>query len=140
MKRNDEEFVHGDRRLLKNWLILIFIYVLFLVWLEPIIDFFLTLRAPDMELGAIEKYNMQKTYIATVAFGVARSFPILLFMWFGYQVMLTSQLPPKGMRLPFTVRLIKEKNARNMGMLIIVVALILLFREFSLINQVYPVS
>lgn len=138
-KRDEDEFQEGDPRLIKTWLLLILIYILFLLWLEPIIDFMMSLKAPDMELGAIERFNDKKEYIATIAFGAARSFPILLFLWFGYQSMITGQLPPKGMRLPFAVRLIKKQNATMLGMFIVAVSLLLLFREFSILSHVHPI-
>lgn len=92
-----------------------------------------------MDLAAIERFNQRKVYISTIAFGIARSFPILFFMWFGYQSMISGQLPPKNMKMPFTVRLIKGKNAATLGMFMIAISLLLLFREFSLLSQVQPV-
>ena len=138
MKR-DEEFVAGDKEVAKTWILFALLYILFLLWLEPLIDFFLSAKAPDMDLAAIELFNQRKVYISTIAFGVARSFPILFFMWFGYQSMQSSQLPPKDMKMPFTIRLIKGKNASTLGLFIVAVSLLLLFREFSLLSQVQPV-
>ena len=138
MKR-DEEFVVGDRAVAKTWILFALVYVLFLLWLEPLIDFLLSAKAPDMDLAAIEKFNQRKVYVSAIAFGVARSFPILFFMWFGYQSMKSAQLPPKNMKMPLTVRLLKGKNASTMGLFVVAVSLLLLFREFSLLSQVHPV-
>ena len=133
--KDEEEFVKGDSRVGKNWLIVIFLYLLLLLWLEPLIDFLLTLNPPDKELGAIKAFNEQKAYIATVVFGVARSLPILLFLWIAYRILLSERIPPKGMKLPFTVKLIKGQQAKMAGMSMIALSLLLLFRElYMLVN------
>ena len=117
MKDEDEdEFVAGDKQVGKNWLIVIFLYLLLLIWLEPLIDSLLALNPPDKELGAIKAFNQHKAYIATVVFGIARSLPILLFLWIAYRILLSERIPPKGMRLPFTVKLVKGQQAKMAGM------------------------
>ncbi|HEY5604572.1 MAG TPA: hypothetical protein VIM41_15830 [Gammaproteobacteria bacterium] len=133
--KNDDEFVTGDKQVGKTWLIVIFLYLLVLLWLEPLIDFLLALNPPDKELDAIRAFNAQKSYVATIAFGIARSLPILLFLWIAYRVLLSAQLPPKGMKLPVTVKIIKGQQAKMAGMSMIAVSLLLLFRElYMLIN------
>ncbi|WP_455207655.1 hypothetical protein, partial [Kaarinaea lacus] len=97
-----------------------------------LIDWLLTLNPPDKELGAIRAFNQQKTYIATIAFGIARSLPILLFLWIAYRVLLSAQIPPKGMRLPITVKIIKDQQAKMAGISMIALSLLLLFREIYL--------
>lgn len=135
MKPEKEEFVYADKATGKSWLILFFVYVLVLLWLEPLIDMLLSLNPPDKELGAIQAFNDKKKYIATLAFGIARSLPILLFLWLAYRVMLSGQVPPKGMKIPFTVKVIKGEQAKMAGLSMIALALILLFRElFMMIN------
>lgn len=135
MKKDKDEYVQGDRETGRNWLILFFLYLLVLIWLEPLIDTLLTLNPPDKELGAIQAFNEKKRYIATIAFGIARSLPILLFLWLAYLIMLGGRIPPKGMRIPFTVKVIKGQQARMAGMSMIALAMILLFRElFLMIN------
>jgi len=131
--KNDDEFIIGEKHVGKTWLIVFFLYILFLLWLEPLIDFLLTLNPPDKELGAITAFNEQKAYIATVAFGIARSLPILLFLWIAYRVLLTTQLPPKGMKLPFTVKIIKGQQAKMVGISMIALSMLLLFRELYLL-------
>ena len=136
MKDEDEdEFVAGDKQVGKNWLIVIFLYLLLLIWLEPLIDSLLALNPPDKELGAIKAFNQHKAYIATVVFGIARSLPILLFLWIAYRILLSERIPPKGMRLPFTVKLVKGQQAKMAGMSMIALSLLLLFRElYMLVN------
>ncbi|MGD8642429.1 MAG: hypothetical protein PVG89_17460 [Gammaproteobacteria bacterium] len=136
MRNDNDEFVPGDPQVGKSWLIIFFLYVLLLVWLEPLIDFLLTMNPPDKELGAIQAFNEQKAYIAGIAFGIARSLPILLFMWVAYRVMLSGRIPPKGMKVPFTVKLIKGQTARMAGMSMIALSLLLLLREMYLMVNV----
>lgn len=133
---NKDEFIPGDRQVGKNWLIVFFLYVLLLLWLEPLIDFLLSLNPPDKELAAINAFNEQKAYVATVAFGIARSLPILLFLWVAYRILLSARIPPKGMKVPFTVKLIKGQNARMAGMSMIALSLLLLFREIYLMVNI----
>ena len=133
--KDDDEFVTGDRQVGKNWLIVFFLYLLFLVWLEPLIDFLLSLSPPDKELSAIKAFSERKHHIATIAFAIARSLPILLFLWIAYTIFLSERVPPKGMRLPFTVKLIKGQQAKMAGMSMIALSLLLLFRElYIMIN------
>jgi len=133
--KDQDEFVTGDKQVGKNWLIVIFLYLLLLIWLEPLIDFLLTLNPPDKELGAIKAFNQKKAYITTVVFGMARSLPILLFLWIAYRIFLSERIPPKDMRLPFTVKLIKGQQAKMAGMSMIALSLLLLFRElYMLVN------
>lgn len=135
MKKDKEEFIQADKATGTSWLILFFVYVLVLIWLEPLIDTLLALNPPDKELGAIQVFNEKKKYVATLAFGVARSLPILLFLWLAYRVLLTAQVPPKRLKIPFTVKVIKGEQAKMAGISMIALGLILLFRElFMMIN------
>ncbi|MGD8570765.1 MAG: hypothetical protein PVJ39_21945 [Gammaproteobacteria bacterium] len=134
--KNNDEFVQGDPQVGKTWLILFFLYILLLLWLEPLIDFLLSLNPPDKELEAIQAFNEQKTYIATIAFGIARSLPILLFLWVAYRILLSGRIPPKGMKVPFSVKVIKGQNARMAGMSMIALSLLLLLREMYLMVNI----
>jgi len=128
-RKDDEEFETGDRRTGKNWLIIFFLYVLCLLWLEPLIDFLLSLNPPDTELAAINAFNNHKIHIAKIAFGIARSLPIILFLWLAHRSIISARIPPKGMKIPFTVKLIKGQQAKMAGVSMITLGLILLFRE-----------
>jgi len=135
MKKEPDEFVQADKSTGKSWLILFFVYVLLLIWLEPLIDYLLALNPPDKELAAIQAFNSRKVYIATLAFGIARSLPILLFLWLAYRILLSGRIPPKNFKVPFTVKVIKGEQAKMAGISMIALGLILLFRElFMMIN------
>ena len=133
--KDEDEVVYADKSTGKSWLILVFLYVLILLWLEPLIDMLLSLDPPDKELGAIQAFNNKKAYIASIAFGIARSLPILLFLWVAYRIMLTGRIPPKDFKIPFTVKIVKGDHAKMAGLSMIALALILLFRElFMMVN------
>ena len=135
MKKEKEEFEIADKSTGKNWLIFFFMYLLVLLWLEPLIDILLSLDQPDKELAGIQAFNEKKKYIATVAFGIARSLPILLFLWLAYRILLGARVPPKGMKVPFTVKIIKGEQAKMVGLSMIALGMILLFRElFLMVN------
>jgi len=139
MRKKPEEFVRGDPAVRKNWIVMVLLYVLFLLWLEPLIDFMLSAVPPDKTLGAIDTFNQKKVYVATIAFGVARCLPVLLFLWLGYHVYHSQKLPPKNIRLPFTVPLITGQAAKMAGMLMMSVALLLLLREIAMLVNAQPV-
>ena len=132
-KQKKPEIILADKPLQKTCLILAALYVLFLLWLEPLIDFFLMQMPLEHTDEGIETLNQKKAYMSAVAFGVMRSLPILLFLWLGLQIMQAMRLPPKRMRLPLTVLLIEGPKARMIGMVMVAVGFLLLFRELSLL-------
>ncbi len=133
MHKRKPEIILADKPLQKTCLILAALYVLCLLWLEPLIDFFLMQMPLERTDEGIQALNQKKLYVSAVTFGVMRSLPILLFLWLGFQIMQAMRLPPKGMRLPITVLLIEGAKARMIGMVMVAVGLLLLFRELSLL-------
>lgn len=138
MKQNKPEIIQGDKGLAKSWLIVIALYLLLLVWLEPLIDFILMQMplAPTDE--AIAALNQKKLYMTGIAFGVARSLPIMLFLWLGWLIVRGQRLPPKGLRMPLTVQVIKGRKAAMIGMVMVALALLLLLRELTLLVSAQP--
>ncbi len=139
MKKRKDEIIPADKNVQKAWLIMAALYVLFLVWLEPLIDFMLMQLPLDRSHEAIVALNQKKAYVAAIAFGVARSLPILMFLWLGFQIVQTQRLPPRGLRLPFTVHVTEGPKARTMGMVMVAVSFILLFRELTMLVNAQPV-
>jgi len=133
MNQPKPQFIPADKTLRKNCLILIALYILLLIWLEPIIDYILALTPWDGSHQGMIALNERKAYIVSNAFGIARSLPILIFFWLGYKINQAQRLPPKGMRLPLTVILIEGPKARMLGITLMVVAMLLLLREISLL-------
>ncbi len=138
MNKRKEEIIPADKSVQKTWLIFVCLYVLFLLWLEPLIDFMLMQLPMNGSYEAIVALNQKKVYVSAIAFGVARSLPILMFLWIGFQILQTQRLPPRGLRLPFTVRVIDGPKARMMGMVMVAVSFILLFRELTLLISAQP--
>jgi len=139
MRNNKDDFVPADPGLRKNLLIIAAIYVLFLIWLEPWIDFLLMQAPLERSYEAIVALNQKKAYVATIAFGVARSLPIMFFIWFALMVVHAQRLPPKGMRMPISVRVLEGPKAKVIGMMAVAMGLLLLFRELSLMLSAQPV-
>ncbi len=133
MKQQKPEIIPGDKQLAKSWLLVVAFYLLLLVWLEPLIDFILMQMPLTPTVEGIAALNKQKLYMSSLAFGVARSLPIMLFLWLGWQIVRAQRLPPKGMRLPVAVLLLEGRKAAMIGMVMVAVALMLLLREFSML-------
>ena len=133
MKRLKPEIIPGDRQIAKSWLIVMALYLLFLVWLEPLIDFILMQMPLSPTAEGIAALNNQKRYMSSVVFGVARSLPIMLFLWLGWQIVQAQRLPPRGIRLPVAVLLVEGRKAVMIGMVIVVVAIMLLSRELVML-------
>lgn len=139
MNNKKPEIIQGDKNLAKSWLIFIALYLLLVIWLEPLIDLILMQMplAPTEE--AIAALNQKKLYMTGIAFGVARSLPIMLFLWLGVLIVRGQRLPPKGLRMPLTVQLIQGRKAVMIGMVVVAVALLLLLRELSMLVAAQPV-
>lgn len=139
MRRKKEEIVPANPALRKNLLIIASIYILFLVWLEPLIDFLLLQMPMAQSHEGIMALNQKKAYAATIAFGVMRSLPIMFFVWFALMVVHAQRLPPKGMRMPIAIRVLEGPKAKVMGMMAVVMGLLLLFRELAIMMSIQPV-
>jgi len=134
MKKEDEFYI-ADRQTQKTWAIFSLLYIVLLLWLEPIIDFLMSFSPPPPDETQISAFNQQKIYMTNLAFGAGRCFPILLFIWFGWQSLKSSRLPAKGIKLPFSTKVFKGPLARTAGMIIIGTGLMLLLRELSQLTQ-----
>jgi len=130
------ETIPVDRAVRRKWLIILGLYLLVLVWLEPLIDWVLGQLLFEPSHHGIENLNRQKLWVATLAFALLRSLPLLLFLWLGWQIVHTLHLPPKGLRLPMTVRVIKGPKARLVGMVMMAVAMLSLLRELLVVANV----
>ncbi|HHJ80558.1 MAG TPA: hypothetical protein ENJ65_02880 [Candidatus Tenderia electrophaga] len=139
MRNKKPEIILADKQLQKNCLILAALYILLLLWLEPLIDFFFMQLPLERSHEAIVALNQKKAYVSAIAFGVMRSLPILLFLWLGLQIMGTMRLPPKRLKLPITVLLIEGPKARMIGMVMVALGLLLLFRELAMLVAAKPV-
>ncbi|TDX98123.1 hypothetical protein [Thiohalophilus thiocyanatoxydans] len=131
----EPEFEYGDRSLRLNLALIVGIYFLIAIGLQPLIDFLLV---PDPE--AADPYRVmalaeEKQKLTGYVYSIWRMLPILFFLWYGWRIIASLRVPPAGTRSPFTVRIIKGKPARMFGMLLILVALLLLYRELLTLTK-----
>lgn len=126
MKR-PHEIVPGDKDMRWRVLMVLAIYILWLLWLEPLIDWLLTLFVADpLNLATL---NKDKIRLAGLAYSFSRMLPTLLFLWIGYRIIASASLPPARMKFPFTVVRIKGRTAKMFGLLCIGISLIVLANE-----------
>lgn len=121
------EIVPGDKDTRWRFLLALAVYVLWLLWLEPLIDWLLTSMVVDpLNVASL---NQTKIRVAGMAYSLTRMLPILLFLWIGYRVVTSASLPPARMKFPFTVVRITGRTARMFGLLCIGISLLVLARE-----------
>lgn len=135
MQEQKPEFEHGDKTLRLNLALVVAGYFLVAVLLQPLIDFLLV---PDP--GTANPYQVmeladEKRKLTGYVYSLWRMLPILFFLWYGWRIIASLRVPPAGTRAPFTVRVLKGKHARMFGMLLILVALLLLYRELLSLIQ-----
>ncbi|MDZ7660784.1 hypothetical protein [Thiohalophilus sp.] len=135
MQEPEPEFEYGDKPLRLNLALIIAVYFLIAIGLQPLIDFLLV---PDPE--AADPYRVmalaeEKKKLTGYVYSLWRMLPILFFLWYGWRIIASLRVPPARTRSPFTVRVIKGKSARMFGMLLILVALLLLYRELLVLTK-----
>ena len=133
MKKPDKpEIIQGDKDLRINLFILLALYLLTGLMLGPLMDWSLSLSEPDPL--AFKEMAKQKQFVATIVFGVWRTIPVLFFLYFSFRVVASAKMPPGGMkRFPFTVPVMKGRQASMFGLLIMVASFMLLYRELLLL-------
>lgn len=136
MKPKKPEIIPADPRQRYRWLMIAALYLLMLLWFEPVLDLLLhqLLFSPTPE--GVAALTQQKALVASWGYGVLRSLPLLLFLWMGWQITHTRMLPPRQLRLPFAVVLIKGPKAQLIGMGIVALALLSLLRELALLLSI----
>ena len=135
MRREKPEIIPADRRTRQNLLILLAVYVLFLVWLEPMIDFLLSLDPQAADPFAMAGLNQKKILYSSVAFATARSVPIGLLFWLGYRIVASASIPPARMKFPIQVNRIKGKQARLYGLLLMGISMFLIYWEMVQLSR-----
>lgn len=131
----EPEFERGDKSFRLTLALVVAAYFLVAVFLQPLIDFLLV---PDP--GSADPYRVmeladEKRKLTGYVYSLWRSLPILFFLWYGWRIIASLRVPPAGTRSPFTVRVLKGRQARMFGMLLILVALLLLYRELLTLVQ-----
>ncbi|MDH5179454.1 MAG: hypothetical protein OEZ39_02140 [Gammaproteobacteria bacterium] len=123
------ELIPGDKAVRQHLLIMLALYILLLIQLEPIIDWLLLLPFLNPDPLDLVSLNQRKLEAAAVTYALARVIPVSLFFWLGYRIVTSARLPPARMKFPFTVPLIKGKQAKMFGLLLITISLILIYLE-----------
>lgn len=133
--KKPHEMIPGDKIVRLNFYLVVALYFLILVFLEPIIDFVLMLGVNNSDPQSIINMNQNKILVSNMAVTVMQVIPMLFIAWFGYRILASARLPPARMKLPFTVPLIKGKNARMIGLLLITLALFLISQDLVTLGQ-----
>ena len=120
------EMIAGDKNVRLNFYLLFAIYILIIVSAESLIDFVLQIGLDTRDPQSIILMNQNKIVIANIAFTMIRVLPMLLIAWLGYRILASAKLPPARMKLPFSVPLIKGKNARMIGILLMTLSLFII--------------
>lgn len=129
------EIVPGDKELRWQVLLALGLYILWLLWLQPLIDWLLLQVVAD-PLN-VTHLNQLKIRVAGLAFSMSRMLPTLLFLWIGYRVVTSASLPPAKMRFPFTVLRIKGRTAKMFGLLLITISLLVIANEAHTLTELF---
>lgn len=140
MKPDRPEIIPGDRQARQNWFIIAACYILFLIWLEPLIDFLLGFDPMAADPFSMAGLNEKKRQVASVAYTAVRCLPIGLLFWLGYRILASARIPPARMKLPFTVVVVKGRQARLYGLLLVGVSLFLLYWEMVQLSRAIMIS
>jgi len=129
------EIVPGDKDTRWRVIMAVLVYVLWLLWLEPLIDLLLTATSVDpLNIAAL---NHAKIQVAGMAYSLSRMLPILIFLWIGYRIITSASLPPARMKFPFSVVRITGRNAKMFGMLCIGISLLVLANEAYIVARLF---
>ena len=118
------EIVPADHNVKINFYIVLAIYILLLVSLESIIDYFLLININGSNIPIIEEIDKKKKVIVHTAYGMLRILPMLLLGWFGYRILSSAKLPPARMNLPFAVPLQSGRKAKIIGFVLMSLSLL----------------
>lgn len=129
------EMVPGDKNVRLNFYLLLAVYILIIVLAESFIDLVLQIGVDIRDPQSIILMNQNKVVMTQVVVTVIHVLPMLMVAWLGYRVLTSARLPPARMKLPFTVPLIKGKNARLIGILLMTTSLFLISQDLVLLSQ-----
>ena len=135
MRQQRPEIVPADRRTRQNLLILFAAYLLLLLWLEPLIDFLLSLDPMAGDPLAMAGLDKKKVLYTSVVFAAVRCIPISLFFWLGYRILTSATIPPARMKFPITVQKIRGKQARMFGIVLMSLCMLLICWEMAQLSR-----
>lgn len=129
------EMVPGDKNVRLNFFIFLAVYILIIVLAESLIDLVLQLGVDIRDPQSIILMNQNKIVMTHLVITTMHILPMLMVVWLGYRILTSASLPPARMKLPFTVPLIKGKNARLIGILLMTLSLFLISQDLVLLAQ-----
>lgn len=118
------EIIPADHDVQLNFYIITASYILLLISIEPITDYFLMININGMNLSMINVINEKKKFITHTAYGMLRMLPMLLLAWFAYRVIASARLPPAQMKLPFSLPLKTGRTAKIVGLCLMTLSLL----------------
>ena len=129
------EMVPGDKNIRLNFFIFLAVYILIIVSAESLIDFVLQIGVDIRDPQSIILMNQNKIVMTHIVITTMHVLPMLMVAWLGFRILTSASLPPARMKLPFTVPLIKGKNARLIGVLLVTLSLFLISQDLVLLAQ-----
>lgn len=133
--RKPSKIIPANKSLKITFQIIIAIYILLLLLLEPIINYFLLFNINDQNVALINDLNEKKSFLTHIAYGMLRLLPMLVLAWFGYRILSSAKLPPARMVLPFAVPEQKGRNAKVIGLFIISLALLFIAQNIAYVTK-----
>lgn len=131
--RKRPEMVAGDKNVRLNFYLLLAVYILIIVLAESFIDFVLQARVDIRDPQSVILMNHNKIIMTHIVVTTIHILPLLMLAWLGYRVLMSARLPPARMKLPFTVPLVEGKNARLIGLVLMVTSLFLISQALVLL-------
>ncbi|MGD8577088.1 MAG: hypothetical protein PVG13_08360, partial [Thiohalophilus sp.] len=111
MQDKEPEIEYGDKSLRLNLALFIAGYFLLAVVLQPLIDFLLVPDPAAANPYQVMELADDKKQLTGYIYSLWRMLPILFFLWYGWRIIASLRMPPAGMRSPFTVRVLRGKQA-----------------------------
>ena len=125
----------GDKNVRLNFYLFLAAYILIIVSAESLIDYVLLLGVDSRDPQSIILMNQNKIIITTMVITAIHILPMLMLAWLGYRILTSAKLPPARMKLPFAVPLIKGKNARLIGILLLVSSFFFISQDLVALAQ-----
>ena len=129
------EIVPGDKAVRLNFYLFLAVYILIIVSVESLIDFVLLLGVDSRSSESVILMNQNKIIITNIVITTMHILPLLMLAWLGFRTLTTAKLPPSKMKLPFSVPLVKGKNARLIGVILIITSLFMITQDLVLLTQ-----
>lgn len=122
MMNKKPEIIPADKSKKLDFYLFIAVYCLLLIFIEPVINYLLTLNVSSTDIAMINKVNDKKIVLSQIAYGLLRMIPIFWLAWLGYRIVSSARLPPARMTLPFAVPCLQGHAAKKTGLIIIAIA------------------